>query len=263
MNKKRDLIIELEHLTIIHQKDPGGKMDVHTHDRHEIFIPLQGEITVHFAHVDLTCGAGKSLYIPPQVDHSFTSNQSGQGERMILLFSDQLWKKCTKKSFMPLVMPLNSLVRELAFYLLLNSESKRTKTFVSALFESLIQSMTLHKDLIFENSEILKSKITDKRIRKVLDLISSNKKYSITELAKIAGLSSRNLNRLFMLEVGMTPKNLIIKKKIDLACELLITTKLTVTDISLEVGYQSLSRFISIFQKYTGQLPMEYRKKGQ
>ena len=162
------------------------------------------------------------------------------------------------------VMPLNSLVRELIFYLLLNSESKNSKTFIKALVECLVDNLKTHENLTLDEFEILEAKINDKRVKNAFSLISySNDEISVSELAKRSGLSPRNLNKLFISEVGMTPKNLMILKKINLSKSLLLTTDMTITDISLEVGYNSLSKFISMFQKITGRLPSEFRAKSK
>lgn len=52
---------------------------------------------------------------------------------------------------------------------------------------------------------------------------------------------------------------LLISCRIEKAKELLIHSKMTVTDISMEVGYNSLSKFISTFKKIVGSLPSDFR----
>ncbi|MCB0391964.1 MAG: helix-turn-helix domain-containing protein [Bdellovibrionales bacterium] len=259
MKKGQDIAVKLPDLLIIHQKVPGRELGRHSHSEHEFFMPLQGEITVDNQQKSLKCGPGKMLYVPPNLEHSFSSSASGEGERVILLISDKKWKKSTTKVFTPTLMPLNSLVRELVFYILLNPQTNFLKTFSTALIESLIENLNVHKNFIEDEFSQLSSKVVDYRIKKVIEIIESNHEISISELAKQCGLSNRNLNKLFMQEVGTTPKNLIINNKINKAKMLLKTTNLTITDISFEVGYNSLSKFISTFQKYTGKLPSEFR----
>jgi AraC family transcriptional regulator len=82
---------------------------------------------------------------------------------------------------------------------------------------------------------------------------------SLPEIAQQSGLSARNLNRLFLQEVGITPKDYLILRRVEKAKQLLRETKLTVTDISLEVGYNSLSKFIDTFKKNEGILPSDFR----
>ncbi len=262
MKKGQDITITFPNIVIIHQKVPGRELGRHCHKEHELFIPLQGELTVSYDDKSLTCGSGKMLYVPPNLEHSFSSTSSGQGERIICLFSDKLWKKITNKLAAPAVLPLNSLLRELLFYLLLNPKTPYSKTFVQALTECLVDILLTHKDFIQDDLKILESKIKDSRVKKAfLKIISSTEEISVSDLAKQSGLSLRNLNKLFLSEIGISPKKLMILKKINLAKELLLTSQMTITDISFEVGYNSLSKFISMFQKYTGKLPSEFRSE--
>lgn len=84
---------------------------------------------------------------------------------------------------------------------------------------------------------------------------------SISEIAKQSGLSQRNFSRLFVQETGLTPKDYLILRRIEKAKSLLIESRLTITDISLEVGYNSLSKFIETFRKIEGILPSDFRNK--
>lgn len=88
-------------------------------------------------------------------------------------------------------------------------------------------------------------------------------KISIDEMAKQSGLSSRNLNRLMLQEIGLTPKQLLITVRIEKAQELLQKPGASVTDVALSVGYNSLSQFIAAFRSQTGQLPSEVARIGR
>lgn len=263
MKKGQDISIQFPGLLIIHQKVPGKELGRHTHDEHEIFIPLQGEISVEFGGKVVGCSSGKMLYVPPGLDHGFSSASKGEGERVIFLVSDKLWKKRTEKQFDPTSMPLNSLVRELIFYLLVNPKTEHSKTFITALIESLVEQLDLQSKLKLDGRVHLEAKITDERIKKVFNEIINGSELAVPELAEKCGLSTRNLNRLFSAEVGVPPKQLMIMLKLEKARELLLTSNMTITDISFEVGYNSLSKFISTFQKYVGQLPSEFRQRNQ
>lgn len=82
-------------------------------------------------------------------------------------------------------------------------------------------------------------------------------------IAKRSGLSLRNLNRLFLLETGMSPKQFVTRVRVETAQRLLKGGRRTVTDVALEVGYGSVSQFIAAFRKITGQLPSEYGGRGK
>lgn len=260
MKKGQEIVAKYPDLLIIHQKFPGKEIGYHSHDEHEFIIPLQGSIRIFDDAFDLKCGAGKLVYMPPKIGHHFSSSASGEGERIVLLITSKKWNKSCSKKFSPSQLPFNSLARELIFYLLLNPKSKFVKSFSTALIENLIEGLSnFEENLLIQEKSIL-SKITDERIKQALELIDDDIEINVSELAKKCGLSPRNMNKLFLKEVGSSPKNLMVQKKILKAKELLKTTNMTVTDIGLEVGYNSLSKFIQNFQKFTGVLPSSYKK---
>lgn len=68
-------------------------------------------------------------------------------------------------------------------------------------------------------------------------------------------------NRLFKERMGISIKQLIRQKKIDMACKLLLETDYTVEKICEEVGYADLKGFYMTFKQFIGMSPNVYRKK--
>ncbi len=71
------------------------------------------------------------------------------------------------------------------------------------------------------------------------------------------------ITKIFRKETGMSFKNYIIEKRLDLARKLLIKTGDSVRDISLKVGYDNYSYFTRLFKKSFGITPVEYREQNQ
>lgn len=261
MANRYDIVAEFPGMLIIHQKIPSHEAGRHLHQEHEFFLPLQGEITVSYDGHTIKAGPGRMLYVPPDLDHSFSSSAQGSGERVIWLIEQKIWKKHVDKKFKPCSMPMNSLVKELLFYLLIYQDAKGKNHFISALIESLrdsLEATEFEKVNLF--SDHIAGRAQDSRIKKALALVDDElASVSLGEIAKKSGLSLRNFNRLFLKECGLSPKDYIISRRIETSKRLLRETKMTVTDISLEVGYSSLSKFIETFKKNTGILPSDYR----
>ncbi|MGZ3772667.1 MAG: AraC family transcriptional regulator [Pseudobdellovibrionaceae bacterium] len=263
-NKTVDIVAEFPGVLVIHQKIPGHEVGRHSHKEHEFFVPLQGEITVQYKDKTVKAGPGRMLYVPPNLDHSFSSTAQGSGERVILLINSKLWQKHVSTKFEPSSLPMNSLAKELMFYVLIHQKIAGAKYFISALVETLVESLNSVK---INESRIyvahIEGKLVDNRIRKAVQLINENvAEISVSAIARQSGLSQRNLSRLFMQETGLTPKDYVILKRMDKAKVLLKETKLTITDISLEVGYNSLSKFIETFRKIEGILPSDFRNNS-
>lgn len=201
------------------------------------------------------------LYVPPDLDHDFSASAQGSGERVICLITKNRWKKHVDAAYRPCAMPINTLAKELVFYLLIHQKAQGVQYFVSALIESFADSLSagqLERQIIFTSH--MGGKAADVRIQNAIKILDEEMaSVTLAEIAKRSGLSPRNFNRLFLKECGLNPKDYLILRKIEYAKKLLKESRLTVTDISLEVGYLSLSRFISTFKKITGMLPSDFR----
>lgn len=265
MKKVLDLVAEFPGMLIIHQKIPGREVGRHQHPEHEFFLPLQGEISVVYGQDVVKAGPGRMLYVPPELDHSFASSAQGSGERVIWLIDQKAWGQHVEAKFLPCSFPINSLAKELVFYLLLHQEAKGAKHFLSALIETLgdsLQAAQWEKNKLF--SDHLSGRVADARVSRSIELIEQELgALSLGEVAKRSGLSLRNFNRLFLKETGLNPRDYLILRRVEKAKRLLRETRTTVTDIALEVGYSSLSKFIATFKRIEGVLPSDYRANLQ
>lgn len=73
-------------------------------------------------------------------------------------------------------------------------------------------------------------------------------------------ISTYYLSHIFKDETGYSPMNYIIRRRIGEAQTLLITTKLSITEIAGMVGFSNPNNFNIQFQKQVGLSPREYRK---
>jgi AraC-like DNA-binding protein len=82
---------------------------------------------------------------------------------------------------------------------------------------------------------------------------------ALKDIAKAAALSPNHLLRVFPQIYHQTPHQFLISRRLDEATRLLAKTELSVTDICLAVGFQSLGSFSSLFRRRFGMSPCEYR----
>ena len=62
-------------------------------------------------------------------------------------------------------------------------------------------------------------------------------------------------------ETGQLLREYINSKRIDAAKQLMSTTKLNLTDIALQVGFENIPYFSTVFKKYCGVSPSEWKEK--
>jgi PAS domain S-box-containing protein len=83
-----------------------------------------------------------------------------------------------------------------------------------------------------------------------------------TDLADAAGLSTTQLERALRRAVGMSPKQLIVRTRIDEAVRRLDETDLSLAAIAGECGFYDQSSFTRQFQRVVGMTPGAYRGRG-
>lgn len=77
--------------------------------------------------------------------------------------------------------------------------------------------------------------------------------------AEMCHLSESRFAHLFKQVTGMSPKQYLLKIKVDAACRLLSSTTLSITDVALAVGIEDLNYFGRLFKKQTGKTPSQFR----
>ncbi len=83
---------------------------------------------------------------------------------------------------------------------------------------------------------------------------------SIEQIAQRLSLDAAYFSRLFSAKAGISPKQYLLRKRMERAKALLEETNATVLEISNSVGYEDPLYFSRIFKKHCGVSPMQYRK---
>ncbi len=152
------------------------------------------------------------------------------------------------------VLPVQNLVENMVWTLLSDQPNKRS---INQITMGLLFLQLMHyTDKISHTLESFEQKL----IFQVLTYIDEN--YKDGELTELSALLSYNiywLSRAIKRLTGRTYKELLQVKRLNQAAVLLLNTRLSVTDISIAVGYDNTSYFHRIFRNYYGMSPKEYR----
>ena len=85
-------------------------------------------------------------------------------------------------------------------------------------------------------------------------------KLRVCDVASAAGVSVRQLQRLFESSAGLTLSEFIARRRIMEACRLLRETTLPLGQIAVAVGFYDQSAFNRVFRRYVPVRPLEYRR---
>jgi AraC family transcriptional regulator of adaptative response / DNA-3-methyladenine glycosylase II len=86
--------------------------------------------------------------------------------------------------------------------------------------------------------------------------------HSVDALAARLGVSSRQLRRAMLAEIGVTPIELAQSRRLALAKQLLQDTSLPITEVAFASGFASVRRFNALVRERFGRAPSELRRHG-
>ncbi|CAN90915.1 helix-turn-helix transcriptional regulator [Sorangium sp. So ce327] len=95
------------------------------------------------------------------------------------------------------------------------------------------------------------------------DLLSEvrESRLSIEDVAREVAISPYHFIRQFEAVFGVTPHQYRIRRRLDLAKQLLAAGHHSVTDVCMEVGFSSLGSFSALFAQRIGVPPSAYRRR--
>jgi AraC-like DNA-binding protein len=105
--------------------------------------------------------------------------------------------------------------------------------------------------------------LTNKRLLKAYEHIRTHfhEEVSVRELAAQCRLSVRQFERKFREQVWATPRELIVRMRVQHACDELRESKSSLADIALSSGFYDQSSFTRQFKKHLGITPGQYRRR--
>ena len=95
-------------------------------------------------------------------------------------------------------------------------------------------------------------------------VIEANSYFNLTleDYAKLCNRSLSSFKRDFQKIYGTTPANWLLKKRLDYALHLLTGSNKTISDVSMESGFENSSHFSRVFKNHYGLSPLQYRFKA-
>lgn len=99
------------------------------------------------------------------------------------------------------------------------------------------------------------------RLKRVLQYVDDHlaAKITLNDLAAVAGLSRMHFAAQFRAAVGMRPHQYLLKRRIERAEELLKQAEVSLVDIALTVGFQTQAHFTTVFKRFAGDTPYQWR----
>lgn len=243
---------------------------LHTHDYCEIFIVTAGEVVHTFNGERYVLGRGALHFIKDNDVHKIeASKEKGCVHMNFCVRNDKLEKildvlNIDKNDFFatePLKTDLSaeelgSFINEAEKINLMNLDDTSRST-------ALICELVIRAVALLYASRRNISPSYPKWFSAILEKIHSpeNIGIEVCDVYAMGEFSPPVMIKYFKQYTGKTVNAYLRDMKCEHACTLLETTRLSTLDISMALGYYSLSHFNRIFKEYTGMSPATYRKK--
>ncbi|GAB4067320.1 helix-turn-helix transcriptional regulator [Ancylobacter sonchi] len=106
-----------------------------------------------------------------------------------------------------------------------------------------------------------KSGLPKWRLKKVVAYIDDNlsESVSLAGMADAAGLSRMHFAAQFRVTTGLRPHEFLLRRRIEKAQAMMIETRETLVAVALEVGFQTQAHFTTVFRRFVGDTPHQWR----
>ena len=253
---------------------------IHWHNEMEIVYVEEGEFEecIDFEHYHVR--KGDIVLINPYVLHSFRQYENERSVFKTIMFDFSMLTGNTAdassiKYFNPflegnylspkIISPDNSHYYELKECVLeiISTYSKHENFFELKIKSELYRLFFVLFKHFFEcrSGDTVIKDSTTRNIKIILDYISENyaRPITIDELAEQVDLSKHYFMRFFKKYMGMTCIEYINDYRLNIAANLLVTTRMQITEVAINIGVTNLSYFNRIFRKKYNMTPKDYR----
>lgn len=261
-------------LASIHSQS-ASRISWHQHDCYEILLLADGSTTYEFRNGDrVTLSGGQFLVIPPGIDHRGV-NDIRSPARLTGVMFDSDAKQATKltpfytKEFKAICRSMESGATET------RQMGSLLRTLVRGLQEDFLAvdgkvalslpSLRIHVcQLLIEVSKQLQMpQVTGSKqlVQHAVEYMRSHlfETRTIEDVAFRAGCSRARLFAVFKEETGMTPNDYWQRLRVESSQQLLRSSDRSITEIAIHCGFSTSQYFSSVFRKYVGMTPKEYR----
>jgi AraC-like DNA-binding protein len=231
----------------------GGEVQSHQHDYHQLVFSVDGRLSMNVGCAEGCVSQRQAAIVHAGEDHGFASQENN-----CFLVADVPSVLAPELERLPSFVSIDdSLVQYIQFLCIKLRQGDSNKNSERQMLLLLIQLLRER----FGGEKIC----LDRRIEAARSYIDEHfsQTISLRQLAVVANLSIRQLSDLFRRQLGMTPQQFMIEKRMQLAWQLLKSDSLNVQQISEKVGYASPSAFSDRFRKHFGRSPRYFRQNDE
>ncbi len=243
-----------------------SQMHWHSHFLVSLYTDGEGVQVVNGTEYEICRGC--ITVLSPLDFHRNIINEEKHASVCTVKFSDKIFYQklggcCTLSDF-PIVKTLSDEDYETAktiFSLLLKEQQKENARGSELFVETLIEQLVI---LALRTEDREGKSVSSKVIRDALVYMHYNfkKDIKVEDVAKYVGYSANYFSTQFKKETGISFQRYLCDLRLEFAKNLLRYSDLSITEICLESGYNTLAHFSKMFKQKYGVSPEQCRRKG-
>lgn len=266
-----------EEFQVRHLRVLAGELPEHTTKFNEVNLTLDGSLFAcrhtaigktrnDIADSDSMCmmPVGQTLYANWSKEYEYVTVDFSQNYLAQMALEMNISGRVEMKET---VSKKDILIQHLGLAFLAEAEKKETSSRLYS--ESIAHTLMFHLIKNYSTADFqeknLSGGLSGNKLRKVTDFINDNLESDLTlsEIAKVAGLSHFHFARAFRKTTGVTPQQYITNRRIEKAKELLAKSNLPIVEVGFQAGFKNQSHFTTLFRKFTSLTPKIWREVKQ
>ena len=232
---------------------------VHRHSRHQLLYAEGGVLHFFTEKQQSILPARHAAWIPARLTHKVESPSTHLHLRTLYIWGDDDEEKFPERLT---VFPVTPLAREMIVYTRRWSHKDPVSETEEAFFKAICH---LIPDWCRAAMTLVLPTTQHQLLRNITDYVINNLEAELTtaNVASEFGISSRTMMRLYRARLDMTFREYLRMARITTALELLSSADASITEVALQVGYQSMSSFSRTFKDYVGKPPSAFRDEAR
>ena len=260
----------------------------HVHIRFDEQVPMHQQETWELAYIISGAGiriigdvvenfsAGEIILIPPDIPHCWlfdknVHDEEGKIENICIFFKDQFLENC-KNCFPELAETISNIQKNPNALSFSGLNQKKIQEKMREMMEQnkieRLSSLILILHLIsnYSSTNIVghatKERKKEKKLHKIYLFVMNNfhRNIELDEIAKVSGMPKSTFCVFFKKMTGKSFVTYLTEFRIESSCQMLLKTKMSVSEICIASGFNDIPYYNRIFKKIKNLTPTEYRK---
>lgn len=256
----------IQNFTVTREKRAGAynMIDAHYHDHYEIYFLAKGSVRYFIGDKIFDLNEGDVVLIAPHIIHKTATLKNQGAERVVIAFTNEFVMypqgdrifSCFKAIHFKDA-PVRELVEKA------EAECIRNDRYCEDLVAGYIREILIKLNRLADENRSEELSPNNSIIQNAVRHISDNyaSELTLSQLARGFGLSESHFSRQFKMYTGFGVNEYISTVRVKNAEKMLVTTKLPVTQIAQDCGFNSSSYFAAVFKRVRGLSPGEVRRK--